>query len=273
VTVPGPAPIGVDWPAILDSAPAVDLPIAAGGALDERALLTAYRHGAYPFPCAVAADVAVNQVLYGEDVVRGTIPILSGREPLGPLSLLWWHPVRRPVFHQGGVRLPSSLRQELRNRHAWATTCDTAYEAVLAECRRERRQVWLTNELCESLLRLHDDRWAHSIEIWDGPKLIGGLIGIGIGTVFSMDSAFGRSPNAAKVAFADLDRRLAGTAARLLDVQVRSAYTTALGAVMLDRRDYLREVESAGDRLVPRHGTEDARSLAPRRAAGPATGQ
>jgi len=254
----------VAWRRIVEAAPPLDLPIAVGGGLDPVSLLAAYRHGAFPFPNDEASAAAVNCVLYEADVARGDIACLSDRAPLGPFSLTWWHPPRRPVIHRGTVHLSRRLKQELRNRHAWTTRCDTAYERALTECRARRRQRWMTDELCRALLDLHRDGWAHSIEIWDGTELVGGLIGVAVGTVFSMDSAFSRRPNAAKVAVADLDRRLGGTPARLLDVQIPSAYTTALGGVTMSRAEYLAEVLVSHQRLVPRHGELDVRSLAAR---------
>ncbi|MEV6521864.1 hypothetical protein AB0M43_08000 [Longispora sp. NPDC051575] len=225
-----------------------DLPVAVGGSVAPHRLLEAYRHGAFPFPCPDGYAAEVNEVLYADHVADGRVALFPGP---APYTLTWWSPPDRPVIPADRVHLSRNLRRDLRNRHRWVTTRDHAFARVVRECRRFRATAWLTDELCAALEALHAAGWAHSVEVWDGEELIGGLFGTGMGRVFGVDSVFSRRPDAGKVAFADLGRRLDGTAGRLIDVQVPSGYTTALGAEPVPRKDYLAALLDIDLPLVP----------------------
>ena len=118
-----------------------------------------------------------------------------------------------------------------------------------------RAAPWNTDELRDSLLALHQAGWAHSVEVWDGGELIGGVFGTGMGTIFSAESTFHRRPGAGKVAIADLGRRLARTRPEApIDVQVPSDYSTNLGAAPLSRTEFLATVADVDLPLVPATG-------------------
>ncbi len=255
------------WERVDVSACTTDLPVAIGGSVAPHRLLEAYRHGAFPFPCPDGYSASVNKELYADHVARGQIAVFPLADGGSPYGLTWWSPAQRPVIPAAGVHLSRNLRRDLRNRHrAWVTTRNHAFARVVEQCRASRTSRWLTDELCASLHTLHDAGWAHSIEVWDADELIGGLFGTGMGRVFIADSVFHRRSDAGKVAVADLGRRLAGTPGALIDVQVTSDYTTALGAKPLPRQDYLQALLDIDLPLAPAPGVLTVVALSDRRA-------
>ncbi|MFG2911848.1 leucyl/phenylalanyl-tRNA--protein transferase [Kitasatospora sp. NPDC048298] len=229
-----------------------DGPVAFGGslgALGPGGLLAAYRRGLFPLPAADVYAGAYNEAVYGDAVEAGEVALLPGGAD--PYALAWWSPDPRPVIAPDGVRLGSRLARRLRNRSSWWTSADRAFGRVLAGCSEGRRPVWLTGELADVLLRLHELGAAHSGEVWEGEELIGGVFGIAVGPVLSLDSMFHRRPDAARVAVADLGARFAAAGGRLLDAQWDGPHVRSLGAEPMARSRYLAELSDGGGGGVP----------------------
>ncbi|MFE6050735.1 leucyl/phenylalanyl-tRNA--protein transferase [Kitasatospora sp. NPDC056446] len=248
--VPG-VPGGPDVSAVLDALDALDVrrapgdgPVAFGGTLGARELLEAYRRGLFPLPAADVYASAYSEAVYGDAVDAGEVALLPGGED--PYALAWWSPDPRPVIAPGGVRLGSGLARRLRNRSAWWTSADRAFGQVLAACAEGRQPVWLTDELAEVLTRLHGLGAAHSGEVWEGEELIGGVFGVAVGSVLSLDSMFHRRPDAARVAVADLGARFGAAGGRLLDAQWDGPHVRSLGAEPMARSRYLAELTAGG---------------------------
>lgn len=226
------------------------LPCALGGGLDPECLLDAFRAGYFPMPTERLEQVEINQIVYTDHVEMGTITMLPTAHPLGPYAIVWWNPARRPVFAPGQVRLSGDFRRQLRNKLGWTTTCNSAFERVVAECAADRppNKQWLSDNVAESMVALHHMGWAHSVEVWEGEHLISGVVGLGFGGVFSMDTTFYRRSGGSKVAIADLQARLADSGNILLDAQMRGPLAEGLGAQLVDRRTYL---DALGDIAQP----------------------
>ncbi|GAA2586236.1 leucyl/phenylalanyl-tRNA--protein transferase [Dactylosporangium fulvum] len=243
----------------MDSAP-VDVPVAIGGRIEPATVLGGYRHGTYPMPAASAAEIEVNHFLYEDSVAAGTTVVLDSPLP-DPYALTWWSPDPRPVVPYGRLTKPRSLMRLLRNRLQWTTTANQGFDQVLAECRRNRTPEWLTDELCECMVELHKLGWAHSVEVWDGDELVGGAVGVGTGTVFSLDTCFHRQTNASKVALLDMEHRLAGTGVTLLDVEWDSERNQRLGAGPVPRHEFLATLARGGGPVPLAGGVEEVRRL------------
>ncbi|KUO14987.1 leucyl/phenylalanyl-tRNA--protein transferase [Streptomyces dysideae] len=172
----------------------------------------------------------------------------------------------RPVLPVAATHLSRSLARRLRNRLAWSTSLDRRFEQVVREFRAGRVPLWLTDELIASLVRLHDPGHAHSVEVWEGGEdgdLIGGVFGLQVGSVFSMDSMFFHRPGASKVAVTDLAARFAQAGGVLLDAQRDSPHVRDLGAVLAPREQYVRHLRhTAHDTLPMPTATLPARRLA-----------
>ncbi len=198
------------WALSLEGArPGEDL-VAVGADLEPGTLLGAYRAGLFPMGLG-----------------------RHGARPLG-----WWSPDPRGVLLPGGLRVSRSLRRSVRRFHV---TADTAFADVVAGCADRRREGrWITRDIASAYLALHEMGWAHSIEVWRGRELAGGLYGLAIGGLFAGESMFHRATDASKVALMALVERFAtdGDPRRLIDVQWSTPHLASLGVVEVPRQTY-----------------------------------
>lgn len=224
------------------------VPVAIGGGVTPGALLGAYRRAIFCQPRCDQDEIARDEATYAPDVRAGDIPVLPGNN--NPYATLWWSPAVRYVIPAGKLHMSRSLRQTIR-RNDWVTTFDAEFDGVMAGCRSDRKPRWITDELVEALRVLKHAGWVHTAEVWANDQLIGGLFGWALGSVFVMESAFHRAPDAAKVAIADLARRAGSSGITLLDTEVKSKYTLQLGASPISREEYLIQLEGCtGPRTI-----------------------
>ena len=169
----------------------------------------------------------------------------------------WFSPDPRGVLPPDKVRVSRSLRQRLR-RCGWTTTLGADFDAVVKACAERGRQgTWITPEMRTAYWRLHQLGWAHSIEVWDAGRLVGGLYGVQVGAVFTGESMFHLATDASKVALVDLAARFEAAGGRLIDVQIITPHLASMGAVELPRTAFIdllakardAEVAMAADRL------------------------
>jgi leucyl/phenylalanyl-tRNA--protein transferase len=223
--------------AALPAAGSGDGPVAFCADLSPASVLGAYRQGIVPFPAPDEYFRTLNEIYYEDQVAAGTLPIV-GDERDDPYWAAWWSPDPRPVIGAGGVHLGRNLRKRLRHDRL-TTTADAAFRQVAEACRAGREPRWLTDTLLGALVELHEEGWAHSIEVWLGEDLVGGAMGIGISGVMSGDSLFGRHPGAAAIAVADMWARLTAAGGTVIDAQWDSPFLRSLGAEPLARERYL----------------------------------
>lgn len=224
------------WASVeLANAPA-NGPVAFHDDLSPRGLLDAYRHGLYPLPADADEQRLVYEITCEAEIRAGRIRVLGG--PGDPYAVAWFSPDPRPVVFVDRARVQRSLRQQLR-KVAWTTTLDACFDRVVHHCRVGREPRWLTDRLVAGLCRLHESGHAHSVEVWDGDELIGGTFGVQVGGIFSADSQFTLRSGAAKVAVAELVRRVAESGGVAVDVQHDGDHARLLGAVPISRADYL----------------------------------
>jgi leucyl/phenylalanyl-tRNA--protein transferase len=163
----------------------------------------------------------------------------------------WFSPDPRAVIPLDCLHVSRSLRQRLR-RCGWSTTVDAAFEAVVAGCanRPTGEGTWIGRDMEQSYVRLWRMGWAHSVEVWDGDRLVGGLYGVAVGGCFTGESMFHRATDASKVALVDLVARLAEAGACLIDVQMVTPHLASLGARDLPRAEFLALLAKARDQPV-----------------------
>lgn len=203
---------------------------------------------------AVGADLAPATLLAAYS--RGLFPMDIGRD--GPLG--WWSPDPRGVLPLDGMRVTRSLKASMRR---YRVSIDTAFDEVMAGCADQRRaHGWITPEFREAYSRMHALGHAHSVEVWQGDALVGGLYGVEIGGLFAGESMFHRARDASKVALVALVDALGGATAasegRLLDVQWATPHLESLGVVPIPRGEYLRLLATA--RELPARLSGSARS-------------
>jgi leucyl/phenylalanyl-tRNA--protein transferase len=227
-----------DWESFAFRAgPAADAPVAFCADLSPVSVLAAYRRGIFPLPAPGEFARELTEIRYEDQVADGAIAIV-GDEQDDPYQAAWWSPEPRLVIGDDGVHLGRNVRKRLR-RDGLTTTADTAFGQVAEACREDREPRWLTDTLLGTLIELHDEGWAHSIEVWRDGELVGGAMGVGLCGVLSGDSLFGRHPGAAAVAVADMRARLTEAGGTVIDAQWDSPFLRALGAAPVDRTTYL----------------------------------
>lgn len=230
----------------LDVAAAPRELVALGGVLDPATLRAAYRNGVFPWPPS-PDEAGRHERLVRRLARRGEVPLLPGT-PEGPL-VPWVSPHPRAVLLTHRLSVPRTVRQLLR-RTGWETTLDAAFERVLARCADREDGTWISPAMRDAYTALHREGGAHSVEVWDGDRLVGGLYGVLSGRVFSGESMFFLESGASKVAVVDLCRRLQEADVPLLDTQQESGHLAAMGQVLVHRTEYVEAVRSLQDRQV-----------------------
>lgn len=208
----------------------------------------------------------------------GIFPMADARDDP---DIFWVEPRRRAVLPLDGLRMSRSLVRTLR-RGRFHVTCNAAFDAVIDACAEEasdRTETWISGRIAASYGQLHRLGQAHSIECWrvgaDGrPELAGGLYGVGFARAFCGESMFSRASDASKVALAWLVAALRRSGAELLDCQFITPHLASLGAIEIDRDDYLELLRRAQTGLVGGEGEGEgaARGLGDERGVEPALG-
>ncbi len=152
----------------------------------------------------------------------------------------WYSPDPRAIFLRDRVRLPRRLGRLMRKENL-RVTCDQAFTEVMRACAASHAEegVWISEPFVRAYGELHEQGFAHSVEVWQDDRLVGGLYGVQLAGLFAGESMFYRVPNASKVAFAHLIGVLDELGNVLLDAQVLNEHTHRLGAVCVRRDDYL----------------------------------
>ncbi|MDP9362593.1 MAG: leucyl/phenylalanyl-tRNA--protein transferase [Acidobacteriota bacterium] len=198
--------------------------VAMGDDLRVETLRDAYRHGIFPWPHE-------------------------------ELPLPWFSPRRRTVIVFDELHVGRSLRKAER-RSGFTFTIDRAFGDVIAACaempRGDEAGTWIGPEILAAYMRLHRTGDAHSVEVWSGAELVGGLYGIDAGGVFTGESMFHRAAEASRLALLFLVEHLRGRGATWIDCQVMTPHMAALGAREIPRRrflDMLAEEQAKGRQL------------------------
>ncbi len=192
---------------------------------------------------AVGGDLHSERLLCAYE--RGIFPWYVEGQPI-----LWWSPDPRCVLIPGQFHLSRRLARDIR-RSALSTTANSAFERVIRACAEPREHqdgTWITKDMMDAYCRLHDEGWAHSIEVWHDDRLVGGIYGVAIDRVFFGESMFSRETNASKIAFLALCKWGSERGIRLVDCQVESPHLLTLGATTLPRNEFatrLRELCSS----------------------------
>jgi leucyl/phenylalanyl-tRNA--protein transferase len=213
--------------ALLDAAPDAPFPparralrepnglLAAGGDLSPTRLLNAYRHGIFPW--------------------------FNEGEPI-----LWWCPDPRVVFDTASFHLAPRFRRTLR-ASGWTLRADTDLDGVMRACAKAPRPgqdgTWIGPSMLDAYSELHRLGHAHSVEVYSGERMVGGIYGVAIGRMFFGESMFSAESGGSKAALAGLCHRLAAWGWPLLDAQVENPHLMSLGARLLPRAQFLAEVD------------------------------
>jgi leucyl/phenylalanyl-tRNA---protein transferase len=207
--------------------------VCIGGDLSADWLLDAYRHGLFPWP-----------LIDGIDVPQ------------------WWSPDPRAIFELDGFHVSRRFRQTLRSGK-FAVSSDRDFGGVIRGCATAGDRLgktWLSDEMIVAYERLHELGHAHSVEVWLGEELAGGVYGVAIGGLFAGESMFHYRREASKVALFHLIRHLGGRSYLLFDIQQLTPHTASLGAKEIPRTHYLKRLRAAVEVDVT-FGSIDLRAL------------
>ncbi len=189
--------------------------LAIGGDLSSERLLAAYRHGCFPW--------------------------YSQGQPI-----MWWSPDPRFVLFPQQLYISRSLRKNMA-RQQFRVTYDQAFAQVISACAEPRAGqpgTWITSQMQNAYMQLHELGFAHSVEVWHQQQLVGGLYGIAMGQLFFGESMFSRMSNASKTGFVRLVQDLQQAGFVLIDCQVHTHHLERFGAEHISRAsfaDYLRK--------------------------------
>lgn len=233
-----PAPTGVRFP----SATTADENgvVCIGEDFRPGTLLTAYRAGIFPWPQTIR-----RQVRPLRPIPRSASPRRVVHEAKETV-VLWFSPDPRAIFPLGPEpHWSRTLRRTLRQA-PFRVTVNTAFPQVMEACGSTRPEgTWISPSLCAGYAELHRLGHAHSVEVWDGEELVGGIYGVQVGAAFAGESMFHTRTDASKIAFAHLVQRLRRGGFKLFDVQVLNPHLVSLGCVELPRNDFLEALAAA----------------------------
>lgn len=184
--------------------------LAVGGDLSPERLLAAYRQGIFPW--------------------------FSDDDPI-----LWWSPNPRCVIFPEQIHISRSMRKHIR-KGSYRVTFDEAFTEVIHACASTREAstgTWISAEMQQAYIALHQQGIAHSVEVWEKDQLIGGLYGLGIGKLFFGESMFSLRINASKIAFIALANQLKIWGYPLIDCQVHNDHLESLGATNISRDEFI----------------------------------
>lgn len=186
-----------------------------GGELDSKRLLTAYARGIFPW-----------------------------YNPENPP--LWWSPNPRLLIYPDKLSVSKSLKKSLKK--TYRISFDTHFHEVILACAEENNRenhTWIHPEMIDAYQNLHDMGYAHSVEVWDDKKLIGGLYGISLGHAFFGESMFHRETDASKIALYYLCEFAKKHQIAFIDAQLTSAHLLSLGGVQVHRKAFLHALNEA----------------------------
>lgn len=207
--IPWLSPQNLDFPPVEYAMDEPNGLLAAGGDLNPDRILAAYRQGIFPW--------------------------FNPGDPI-----LWWSPNPRTVIFPETHHVSKSLRKTLR-KGVYRVTFDRAFVQVMQGCAAPRNYAngtWISEAIIASYTELHRRGFCHSVEVWLGDELVGGLYGMALGKVFFGESMFSRADNASKVGFTYLVRTLRDWGFQLIDCQVANEHLFSLGAKEIPREDF-----------------------------------
>lgn len=161
----------------------------------------------------------------------------------------WYSPDPRGILPLDTFHVPARLQRVVRKR-TMEVEIDTAFEEVMRACAEAEREpedsgTWISEEIIESYCALHEQGYAHSVEVRQDGALVGGLYGVALGGAFFGESMFHRVTDASKVALVALVTRLRARGFTLLDTQWVTAHLQQFGAIEIPRPEYLKRLDDS----------------------------
>ena len=171
---------------------------------------------------------------------QGLFPMAEGRNAK---QIQWIQPERRGIFQLGNFHISKSLRRVILKKD-YSITINSCFPKVMEKC-ADRSETWINDDIYNCYCKLHEDGFAHSVEVWRNNHLIGGVYGVTIGAAFFGESMFSEAANGSKIALAYLHDRLLKAGFLLFDTQFLTEHLASLGAIEISQAQYLVKLEKA----------------------------
>jgi len=185
---------------------------------------------------AIGGDLSLERLLLAYK--SGIFPWYNPGEPI-----IWYSPNLRMVLFPKDLKISKSMKQLIR-KNEFKITFNQNFKAVISNCKTIKRDgqggTWITDEMQDAYLKLHEKGIAKSVEVWLENELVGGLYGIDLGTVFCGESMFSKISNTSKLAFIYLVQKLKKENYKLIDCQVYNPLLESLGAHEISREEFLK---------------------------------
>ncbi|WP_405400627.1 leucyl/phenylalanyl-tRNA--protein transferase [Maribacter sp. Asnod2-G09] len=186
--------------------------LAVGGDLSPERLLLAYQSGIFPW--------------FDNDSI-----------------ILWWSPDPRMILFPDQIKISKSMKKVIRNDQ-FRLTKNTCFKEVLEYCSSVPREgqdgTWITDDMKNAYIALHEKDIAKSYEVWEGDTLVGGLYGVDLGDVFCGESMFSLTSNASKFAFIKLAEELQAKNYKVIDCQLHTDHLESMGAQEIPRKEFMK---------------------------------
>lgn len=168
-----------------------------------------------------------------EAYTQGIFPWYNQDEPI-----LWWSPNPRSVIFIDEIKISQSMKKLIKKK-MYKVTFDTCFIDVITACATTREDTWISNKFIKTYNELYKIGVAHSVEVWNGDRLVGGLYGLSLGKMFFGESMFSIEPNTSKLALIELCRYLKENHYDIIDCQVHNPHLESMGAKEIDRMEFL----------------------------------
>ena len=190
---------------------------------------------------AVGGDLSIDRLLLAYS--HGIFPWYGFRE--NP-ERLWFCPLKRFVIFPDEIHVSHSMRT-LMNKGRYRVSVNEDFEGVIRHCselRIHEQGAWLGEEMIEAYLRLFEQGFAASVEVWEEEKLVGGLYGVTIGSGFFGESMFSLVPSASKLALIVLAKTMQEVGGKIIDCQFETAHLKSMGGRYITYEEYMRILQS-----------------------------
>jgi leucyl/phenylalanyl-tRNA--protein transferase len=164
---------------------------------------------------------------------NGVFPMSEAREDP---DIFWVDPTDRGIIPLDGFRISRSLAKTIRSNR-FSVRFNTNFDAVVEGC-ADRPETWINDTIFDLYRQLHEMKFCHSLEVYEGDTLVGGIYGLTLGTAFFGESMFSKRTDASKVALAYMVARLRATGFTLFDTQFITPHLASLGAIEIPRAQY-----------------------------------
>ena len=195
---------------------------------------------------ALGGDLTPERLV--EAYANGIFPWYSDDEPI-----MWWSPDPRAIIPTDEIYINKTLRKFLK-KSSYKVTVNKAFNDVIAYCADapfRTEETWIVDDMMKAYRQLHQLGHAHSIEVWQDDRLVGGLYGVAINGFFSGESMFYKASNASKIALISLAQLLKDQGLTFIDCQINNPFLESMGAIEISRDEFVRLKQKAINTMVP----------------------